>query len=132
MLPTRDRPLRDTELVCDLDDLLHLLGGGRRDRGMRLVAPVVVRNRVRVVIARDPLAGEDPVGTHDLPEAFQSGRHSFRLYAWGQRFSHYVLPLSVWAWSASSIEIGSGRVGTPVNGSRHARLSASPGKTGRI
>src|SRR5690348_11332639 len=106
------------ELVCDPHDLLHLLGGGRRNRGMRLVARVIVGNSVRVVIARDPLAGEDPIGAYDLSKSLQSGRHFFRIYTRGQRFSHYVIPLSVWAWYASSIESGSGRGVTRVNGSR--------------
>ena len=82
ILAARDGPQRDAELIGDLDDLLHLLSGIRRNRGARLVAAFVVGDRVRIVVTLDRLAGKHPVFADDFPEPLQRIRHPLFGYAW--------------------------------------------------
>ena len=82
ILAAGDRPQRDTKLAGDLDDLLHLLGCGRCDRGMGLVPRVVVGDRVRIVVAHDLLAREHPFAADDLPESLQGIGHAISSYTW--------------------------------------------------
>src|SRR4029453_3224552 len=96
ILAARDRPQRDARSVGGLDDLLHLLDGGRCDGGMGPVARVVVRNRVGIVVTDHLLAGEHPFLADDLPESLQGLGHRIGGYARREWFCHDTVSFLKW------------------------------------
>ncbi len=59
---------------------------------MCLVSVRVVGNGIWVVIARDLLARENPLGTDDLSESLQSVGHPLRIHTRGEGLGHVFIP----------------------------------------